>query len=266
MRRWCAWLTAVVSLALAIGVPEVSATDLTGIGYVDQAQLNALPEFRDAQSKLAAFKQQLDADYSTQAHSAKDADAQHALADQFGERFAKKQEELLGPLVQRAQAAIATIAQNLNLSVVVDRRILIVGGLDITADVLARFQAQTSLQAAPSSPPPSVIGYVDQQTIDTLPSVKAANDQYLAFQNQQHATLQQSLTVAKNDKERGALLAQAQAEDLQQQEKIIDPVVAKTRTIMQQIAEKRHLALVVDKRVIFYGGTDVTSDVQSTLQ
>ena len=266
MRRLLASLAAVLSVAVAVGIPEVGATDLTGIGYVDQAQINATPEFRDAQSQLAAYKQQLDADFQNQMRSVSGDDAQHKLSDQFSQRFASRQHQLIDPLIARAQAAVAAIAANLNLSVVVDRRIIIVGGLDITSDVVAQFHAQTTPKSANASPQPSVIGYVDQQTIDVLPQVKAANDSYLAFQQRQRGDVQKAIAGAKSDVQRNAILSQAQAADAQQQQTLIDPIVEKTRAAMAHIADQRHLALVVDKAAIIYGGTDVTSDVQTNLQ
>ena len=266
MRRLFASLAAVLSVSVAVGIPQVGATDLTGIGYVDQAQINATPEFRDVQNQLAAYKQQLDADFENQVRSTKGDDAQHALADQFSQRYAAKQHELVDPLVSRAQAAVAAIAQNLNLSVVVDRRIIIVGGLDITSDVVAQFHAQTASKTPNASSPPSAIGYVDQQTIDALPKVKAANTSYVTFQQKQHNDVQKALAAAKTDAARNAIVAQAQDQDAQQQEHLIDPIVDKTRSVMASIAKARHLALVVDKAAIIYGGTDVTSDVQSSLQ
>lgn len=266
MRRLLASLAAVLSVAVVVGIPQVGATDLTGIGYVDQAQINAMPEFRDAQSQLAAYKQQLDTDYATQARALTSDDAQHALADKFAQRFASRQHQLVDPLIARAQSSIAAIAANLNLSVVVDRRIIIVGGLDITSDVVAQFHAQSAPKAASASAPPSVIGYVDQQSIDALPKVKAANDSYLAFQQKQRGELQKALAAAKNDTERTAALTQAQATDARQQQSLIDPIVEKTRVAMARIAEQRHLALVVDKAAILYGGADVTSDVQKNLK
>ena len=56
---------------------------------------------------------------------------------QFDQEFTDKKNEVLGPLLQRAQLAIAQIASNHNLSVVVDKRIVVYGGLDISKEVVA---------------------------------------------------------------------------------------------------------------------------------
>lgn len=266
MRRLLASFVAMVSLAISIGIPQASATDLTGIGYLDQAQLNAVPEFRDAQSKLLVYKQQLDSDFANQLRGVKGEDAQRALENQFSERFVGKQHELVDPLLARAQAAIAAVARNLNLSVVVDRRIIIVGGLDITSDVIAQFHVETPEGSSGAALPPQVIGYVDQRSIDQIPSVKSANEKYLAFQGQQRAEVQKALTSAKTDADRNAILTRAQAADGQRQHDTIDPIVEKTRRAMATVAGRRSLALIVDKAAILYGGTDVTGDIQAAVK
>ena len=46
--------------------------------------------------------------------------------------MADKQRQLFGPLFGRAQVAIASVASSKNLTVVVDKRIVVFGGQDIT--------------------------------------------------------------------------------------------------------------------------------------
>jgi outer membrane protein len=266
VRRLLASFAAIVSLAVSIGIPQASATDLTGIGYLDQTQLNAAPEFRDAQSKLIAYKQQLDSDFANQVRGVKGEDAQRALANQFSERFAGKQHELVDPLIARAQAAIAAVARTLNLSVVVDRRIIIVGGLDVTGEVIAQFHLATPESSNGAVSPPQVIGYVDQRSVDQIPGVKSANDKYLAFQRQQRAEVQKALASVRSDADRNAILTRAKAADERRQRETIDPIVARTREAMATVAGRRSLALIVDKAAILYGGTDVTADVQTAVR
>ena len=83
---------------------------------------------------------------------------------------------MLGPLFARAQVAIASVASSKNLSVVVDKQIVIVGGVDITPAVRDLLTGVGDPVPPVNTPPPSTVGYVDQQQIDARPAIKAAAD------------------------------------------------------------------------------------------
>lgn len=259
-------LALAATLVAASGFSQVGATELTGIGSLDQTQLNATPLFRNAQDQLATFKQQLDAQFEAQMRTTPSGDQQQRLASTFAQRFADKQHALLDPLIARAQTAIASVASSRSLSVVVDRRIIIVGATDITGDVVTLFSGPSAPVPPSSTPGSSPVGYVDQRTVDAVPSVKAANDQYLAFEKQTQAQTRAALAKAKDQAAKDALVAQAQRADEAQQHSLIDPVVERTRKAMSDIAARRKLVLIIDKAALIYGGTDVTSDVQSALK
>ena len=69
--------------------------------------------------------------YVARARGASPAEQQR-LAREFQQKIADKQRQVLGPLFARAQVAIASVASSKNLSIVVDKQIVIVGGEDIT--------------------------------------------------------------------------------------------------------------------------------------
>ena len=83
-----------------------------------------------------------------------DADRQR-VSLQFQQQYTDKQREIVGPLFQRAQLAIAQVACGGDLSVVVDKRIVIYGGQDVTNDVETLFVgALRRFQPPVASPPP----------------------------------------------------------------------------------------------------------------
>ena len=117
---------------LASLAPATLAADVTDIGYVDQAALSNIPQFTSANRQLADFKAQLDRQFASEVRGVKDANTQARIAQEFQNKLATRQRDLFGPLFQRAQVAIASVASSKNLSVVVDKRIVIVGGQDVT--------------------------------------------------------------------------------------------------------------------------------------
>ena len=135
MRRPFRSLALVAALACALlATGAARAADSTGIGYVDQAALSALPAFADAKRTFDAYGADLQKTYLARARNASAAEQQR-LSQEFQSKMADKQRSLLGPLFGRAQVAIASVASSKNLSIVVDKQIVIVGGQDITSSV-----------------------------------------------------------------------------------------------------------------------------------
>ncbi|HEY4432755.1 MAG TPA: hypothetical protein VGM99_00005, partial [Candidatus Cybelea sp.] len=114
-------LSAAALLLAASLMPGAIAADLTDVAYVDQADVANLPVFLSANRQLAGFKAQMDGQYNAQiAHARSDADKQR-ITMQFQQQLNDKQREVVGPLFQRVQLAIAAVAAAHNASVVVDK-------------------------------------------------------------------------------------------------------------------------------------------------
>jgi outer membrane protein len=260
-------VTSLIAAALlaALVAPAAIAADLTDVGYVDQAALANIPAFVGANRQLFAYKAQLDAQFGAamkKAHS--DADKQR-ISMQFQQRYSDKQRELVGPLFQRAQLAIAAVSATRGLAVVVDKRIVIFGGQDITKDVETLFSGSQAIAPPAASPPPSEIGYVDQSVLDSLPKVKTANDEMNQFATTQRALFAPKMQAAKSDADRQAIYQQYNKSVADKQETLLKPLVDQTKKATADVAGTKKLLLVVDRADVIYGGTDITADVQNAL-
>jgi outer membrane protein len=257
-------LIAAVALAAAVA-PAAIAADLTDIGFLDQAALGSLPAFTAANQQLSQYHDQLNSQFQAAMRSAKtDADKQR-ISLQFQQEFSDKQREVLNPLLARAQGAIATVAASKKLSVVVDKRIVIYGGQDITKDVIDLVRGTQAL-AIPQSPPPnSVIGFVDEQALDTSQKVKDANDALAKFATDERDAASQKLKNAKSDIDKQQIAADYQKAIADKQEALLKPLVDQTRAVTASVAKSKNLLLVIDRGDIVYGGTDITTDVQNAL-
>ena len=262
-------------LAVALGAtlfglgslaPATLAADVTDIGYVDQAALSNIPQFTSANRQLADFKAQLDRQFASEVRGVKDANTQARIAQEFQNKLATRQRDLFGPLFQRAQVAIASVASSKNLSVVVDKRIVIVGGQDVTSSVVDLLTGPGDPIPPVNTPPPSSVGYVDQTQIDAIPKLKAANDDFQKFQADQQTQAQAKLKSAKTDADRQQVLKDYQSALADKQKQEIAPLVDQTRSAIAGVAKKRGLLLVIDRSNLIYGGTDITSDVTSALK
>ena len=241
------------------------AADLTDVGYIDQADLANMPVFVAANRQLAGYKAQLDAQYNNQIRRARtDADKQQVTL-QFQQQLNDKQREVVGPLFQRAQLAIAAVSATRNLSVVVDKRIIIYGGQDITKDVEAVFTSPQAIQPPAATPPPSEIGYVDQTVLDGVPKVQSANAAMNQFESTERQVYSAKVAQARSPSDKQQLLQEYNKLVSDKQDQLLKPLVDQTRTATSDVARKKALLLVIDKADVIYGGTDITSDVQSQL-
>jgi len=265
MKVKSAILCAGAALLAAWISPGAIAADLTDVGYIDQAQLASLPVFVAANRQLASYKSQLDAQYNNQLRRARsDADKQQVTL-QFQQQFTDKQREVVGPLFQRAQLAIAAVSATRNLSIIVDKRIVIYGGQDITKDVEAVFISSQAIAPPAASPPPSEIGYVDQSVLDGVPKVQTANSAMNQFETTERQVYSARIAQARSPGDKQQLLQEYNKLVSDKQDQLLKPLVDATRTATSDIARKKNLLLVVDKADVIYGGTDITADVQNEL-
>jgi outer membrane protein len=259
-------LAALAALAFAlVSAPAAIAADTADIGFVDQGALSALPSFAAAKRQIDAYGSDLQKQYIGRARNASPSEQQR-LSGEFQQKIADKQRQVLGPLFRRAQIAIASVASSHNLSVVVDKQIVIVGGQDITGSVRDLLTGVGEPVPPVNTPPPSTVGYVDQAAIDALPSMKSAADDFQKFKATQDQQTSVKFKAAKTQADRDAILKDYQKTLTDKQNQTLKPLVDKTRDAMASVAQKKGLVLVVDRSNIIYGGTDITADVTSALK
>jgi outer membrane protein len=252
-------------VASVLATPAIGATDVTDIGSLDQTQLAALPQFQAASKQLDDYRISLTKSYTNRAKHASQAEQQR-LVGEFQQRMGDRQRQLFGPLFGKAQAAIASVASSKNLTVVVDKRIVVFGGTDITGSVRDLLSGPGDPVPPQSTPAPSSVGYVDQVAIDQTPKVKAATDDFQKFQADQQKAAQDKLKSAKTDADRDAVLKDYRKTLDDRQNATLKPVVDSTRAAISEVAKSKGLILVVDKGNVIFGGTDITKDVTAKLK
>lgn len=264
MKKVIASLLATAVMAALIA-PSAIAADLNDIGYIDQGALGSLPAFASANAQLAQYKSGLDRQFAGAMKSAKtDADKQNVTM-QFQQRLQDKQRELLGPLFQRAQLALATVSATRKISVVLDKRVIVYGGQDITGDVVNAVRSSQALTPPQASPPPSEIGFVDQSALDNSAKVKDANDQLQKYVDSQRPAFQSKMKAATTDAEKNDVASQFDKMASAKRDELLKPLVDQTKRVTEQVAKSHNLLLVVDHGDVIFGGTDITQDVQSAL-
>ncbi len=263
-RRVISTLAVLLALLPLVG-PAAIAADLTDVGFLDQSAIASLPAFVAANQQVAAYKAQLEAQFANAMRGARsDADKQRVTL-QYQQEFSDKQNELMGPLFQRAQAAIANVSSSKKLSIVVDKRIVIYGGQDITSDVVNAVRSSSAMAAPQASPPASVIGFVDQSALANSQEVKSASDQLQKFQSAQQPVYQARFKNARTDVDKQQVMADYNKAIQDKQNELLKPLIDQTRSATASVARSKSLLLVVDRADVVFGGTDITQDVQNAL-
>ncbi len=256
----------VLGAIFALIAPGAIAADLNDVGYVDQTAIGSLPPFVAANNQLAAYKAKLDSQFAAAMKAAKSDAQRQSVTMQFQQKFADKQRELVGPIFTRAQLALANVADKLHLSIVVDKRIVVYGGQDVTNDVVSLIRSNQAIAPPSASPPPSSIGFVDQSALDGSQKVKNANDQLQKYIDSQKPIYAQRIKDAKTDAERADIGQQFDKAVSDQRDKLLKPLIQETKNVTAQIAQRKHLLLVIDRGDVIFGGTDITQDVQNALK
>jgi outer membrane protein len=263
-RRVITTLAVLLALLPVVG-PAAIAADLTDVGFFDQTAVASLPAFVAANQEVAQYKAQLQTQFANAMRGAHtDADKQRVTL-QFQQEFTDKQNEIMGPLFQRAQSALASAMAAKKLSIVVDKRIVIYGGQDITSDVVNMVRSSSAISAPSSSPPPSQIGFVDQSALANSQEVKTASDQLQKFQSTQQPIYQARFKNAKTDVDKQQVMSDYNKAIQDKQNELLKPLIDQTRSATASVARSKNLLLVVDRADVVFGGTDITQDVQNAL-
>lgn len=127
---------------------------------------------------------------------------------------------------------------------------------------IAMMQMGNPANAAPST----TIGVVDMSKVFTADSPDIVNSQK-AMQDASKATQDSFNEKSANltDEEKSKMFADMQQELSAKQEEIQKGLKDKVDVSVKSVADAKGLTLVVDKRVVLYGGSDITDEVAKKL-
>ncbi len=131
-------VTIVLFLLGAVGttVVQPSRAYAADIGVVDyQLVLSKHPDTQKANQALQAEADQAQKEFDTKSAGLSDKDKQD-LNVQLRQRIEQKKRELVGPILDKINAAVKAVADAKGLQIVVNKTMVVYGGVDITSDVL----------------------------------------------------------------------------------------------------------------------------------
>jgi len=125
----CVGFTGVVS-------PKTAFAAADTIGFVNvQRVFASYPDISSAKAAIGLEQKKAQAEYQAKAEGLDD-NGKRALDKELSERIIKREDELMGPIQKKILEAINKVAKTQGLSAVLDASVLVVGGKDITKDVI----------------------------------------------------------------------------------------------------------------------------------
>jgi outer membrane protein len=128
-------------LLFLVAIPgKVHASEAPNIGVVDYGYLiNQHPDTQKANATLKVEREQANKDFAAQSATLGDKEKQD-LRLQLTQKVEQKRQELLKGIADKVNAAINEVAAAKQLALVITRDSAPYGGVDITAEVMKKFQ------------------------------------------------------------------------------------------------------------------------------
>ncbi len=244
------------------GSPSAAAKKVASI---DEAAINQMDEFKKAQETLDKWAEEEVKKRQKQVEGKSDAD-KNAAFQAYQLELSKKQAEILNPLKDKARAAIALVAKEKGVTVVLDKKIVVYGVPDITEDVKAKLSGGDKLEYPKEEidPTQSPIGYFDQDVVRNLKVFKEAD---IAIAT---ARVEQIKEMQKRFQQEGRNPTPQEMQSMEQilsarvqalQEQKMGPLIKAVTDSVADVAKEEKLSLVLDTQHVMHGGRNLTEQV-----
>lgn len=111
----------------------------------------------------------------------------------------------------------------------------------------------------------SSVGTIDyQQAMSSHPDIQNLQGQMETAINDVKKEFDEK-SAGMNDQEKADYYRQCQERLAQKQQELLDPIKNSVDAAIKKVADKRGLAVVIDKMAVIYGGQDITAEVISEL-
>ena len=133
---------------LAAGGAANAAVD--SVGVIDMYEVtNNHPKMNDAKAQLATISRQKE----TEAKAAADKESDPAKKAQIVQakrmELAREEQKIMDPIFRDCQQAVREVAVNKKLTLVLNKSVVLIGGMDITQDVIQQLAKGSAAAPAP---------------------------------------------------------------------------------------------------------------------
>ena len=137
-------LLAMAALVLALAgsafaatkaAPAKAGTDTVGVIDIDEVTM-AHPKMKDVRQQMSKLAQQKENEAKTAADREKDTTKKAQIMQTKRMELVQEQQKLMDPIFRDCQQAVREVAANKKLELVLNKAFVLVGGIDITQDVI----------------------------------------------------------------------------------------------------------------------------------
>jgi outer membrane protein len=236
------------------------------VGSLDRDTILKSTEFMKANEKVAQKVKVLEEQYGKLAKNLTKPEQQEELVQRYRQDVDTLKANEIKPLLDKAQAAVAIVAVEKKLKVVLDKKIVVCGAVDITEEVKEKFKSAGDLKAPSENIGKECrIGYFDQEVVRSLKMFRDMDKQIMeSFQKMKKELDDKAKSLSDKDKEK--LFAEYNGKFGQEREQKYIPLLKKVTKTVEEVAKKKELNMVLDKQFVMYGGRNVTDDVVDSLK
>ncbi len=111
------------------------------------------------------------------------------------------------------------------------------------------------------------VGCVDgDKVLREYPKFVAAQRQLAQVGQSKETVARAAFDKEKNESKKNQIVQNMQKEMAQEEEKLMKPVLKTVNDTVQRVARQKGITVVVNKSIVYYGGTDITNDVIAALK
>jgi Skp family chaperone for outer membrane proteins len=260
------WLSIAILALLGLGIffstPYLKAWFLehNGVGSIDRDLIYKTAQYKAIQKQLEDFVKEKETEFIKKYQKANKVIKEMAY-ERFQEEITAKRTQLINNFLTKVENAVATVAKQKGLNVVLDNNIVICGVQDITSEVLEKLKNAKEIPPPKDSKlPASLIAYFDQEVIHSLKVYQDANHKLLKLVETAQKDFDAKSKGLSKDKKQ-ALFEEYQTLLERQKEALLTPLNNKVTQIVEEVAKDQGLSLVVNKDEVMYGGRNITDEV-----
>ena len=127
--------------------------------------------------------------------------------------------------------------------------------------VVALFAAGAASYAAEG-----VVGYVDDMVLQQYSKFEQARKQLNDLGNKKSNAAKAAFDKETDEKKKNEIVQNLQLEMREEEAKIMTPILKEVNETIAKVAKKKGVTIVVNKALVYYGGTDLTQDVINALK
>ena len=111
------------------------------------------------------------------------------------------------------------------------------------------------------------VGFVDDMAIlQQFPKFKQAQDQLSAISKKKSDAAKAAFDKETDQKKKSQIVQNLQLEMRDQEAKLMTPILKQVNDTIAKVAKQKGITIVVNKALVYYGGTDITQDVIKALK